>query len=180
MKLVIVCGSPRNGNTEWMLKHLHGLAAADGAESELLLLRKLDVKMCNGCLACEAGGKNRKGLCAIKDDMQGVYPRLLQADAIVFGTPVYFEMVSGLLKNFMDRTCPLWTRLGHKRFAGVAVAEIGIGTTIDNLKTYASLCGMNWAGCVTALAKKPREAMKIEGIGEQLGQLYLTLKRDAD
>jgi multimeric flavodoxin WrbA len=82
MRLVIVCGSPRNGNTEWMLKHLHGLAVADGAESELLLLRKLDVKMCNGCLACEAGGKNRKGLCTIKDDMQGIYPKLLQADAI--------------------------------------------------------------------------------------------------
>ena len=68
MKLLIICGSPRNGNTEWMLKYLHGLAMADGAQAELLLLCKVDVKMCNGCLACEAGGKNRKGLCAIKDD----------------------------------------------------------------------------------------------------------------
>jgi len=177
MKLLIVCGSPRNGNTEWMLKYLHGLAVADGAEAELLLLRKLDVKTCNGCLSCEAGGKNRKGLCAIKDDMQAVYPKLMQADAIVFGTPVYFEMVSGLLKNFMDRTCPVWTRLEDKRFAGVAVAEEGIGTAVDNLKTYAAVCGMSWAGCVTALAKKPREVSKIEGVGEQLTQLYQELKR---
>jgi multimeric flavodoxin WrbA len=159
-----------------MLKQLHSLAVADGAAAELILLRKLDVKMCNGCLTCEAGGKNRKGLCSIRDDMQDIYPKLMQADAIVFGTPVYFEMVSGLLKNFMDRTCPVWPRLEEKRFAGIAVAEEGIGTAIDNLKTYAAVCGMNWAGCVTALAKKPREAGKIEGIGEQLERLYLSLK----
>ncbi|MFA5078011.1 MAG: flavodoxin family protein [Dehalococcoidia bacterium] len=176
MKLLIVCGSPRNGNTEWMLKSLQGLALEDGAEAELILLRKLDIKMCNGCLACEAGGKKRKGLCSIKDDMQSIYPKLMQADAIVFGTPVYFEMVSGLLKNFMDRTCPVWPRLEDKRFAGVAVAEEGIGTAIDNLKTYAAVCGMNWAGCVTALAKKPREVGKSEGLGEELVGLYQALK----
>jgi multimeric flavodoxin WrbA len=178
MKLLCVCGSPRNGNTEWMLRHLQGLAVADGTETELLLLRKIDIKMCNGCLACEAGGKKRKGLCTIKDDMQDIYPKLIQADAIVFGTPVYFEMVSGLLKNFMDRTCPIWTRLEDKRFGGIAVAEEGIGTAIDNLKTYAAVCGMTWRGSVAVLAKKPREALKIDRIGEQLGQLYLVLKRD--
>jgi len=176
MKLVLVCGSPRNGNTEWMLKHLQGLALEDGAEAELILLRKLEVRMCNGCLACEAGGKSRKGLCSIKDDMLSIYPKLMQADAIVFGTPVYFEMVSGLLKNFMDRTCPVWPRLEDKRFAGIAVAEEGIGTTVDNLKTYAAVCGMNWAGYVTALAKKPREVSKSAGLDEQLKKLYRALK----
>jgi multimeric flavodoxin WrbA len=177
MKLLIVCGSPRNGNTEWMLKYLHAQAMAEGAEAELLLLRKLDIKTCNGCLACEAGGKNRKGLCAIKDDMQVIYPKLMRADAIVYGTPVYFEMVSGLLKNFMDRTCPVWTRLEDKRFAGIAVAEEGIGTAVDNLKTYAAVCGMIWVGFVTALAKKPREVARVEGIGQRLEQLCLALKQ---
>jgi multimeric flavodoxin WrbA len=176
VKLILVCGSPRNGNTEWMLKHLLSLAEADGADAELILLRRLDIKMCNGCLTCEEGGKNRKGLCAIRDDMQGIYPRLMRADAIVFGTPVYFEMVSGLLKNFMDRTCPIWPRLEDKRFAGIAVAEEGIGTAVDNLKTYAAVCGMSWAGSVTALAKKPREVSKSTGIGEKLQELYLALK----
>jgi len=180
MKLLSVCGSPRNGNTEWMLKYLHGLAMADGAEAELLLLRKFDIKMCNGCLACEAGGKNRKGLCTIKDAMQDIYPKLLQADAIVFGTPVYFEMVSGLLKNFMDRTCPVWTRLEDKRFAGIAVAEEGIGTAVDNLKTYAAVCGMSWTGSVTVLAKKPREASTKAGLGEEVEKLYLSLKRQVN
>ena len=137
MKLISVCGSPRNGNTEWMLKQLHALAVSSGITSDLILLRKQDIKSCNGCLTCEKGGKDRKGICSIKDDMQDIYPRLLEADLIVYGTPVYFEMLSGLLKNFIDRTCPIWPRLEGKSFAGIAVAEEGIGSAIDNLKTYA-------------------------------------------
>jgi len=44
--------------------------------------------------------------------MHEIYPKLVEADGLAFGTPVYFEMLSGLLKNFMDRTCPIWPRLG--------------------------------------------------------------------
>ena len=64
MKLICVCGSPRNGNTEWMLKRLHGMAGSRGVESELLLLRKLDIGTCNGCLTCDTGGADRPGICS--------------------------------------------------------------------------------------------------------------------
>ena len=157
MKIIGISGSPRRGNTEWMLKTLIQQAARNGAEVELLLLRKMDVRMCRGCLTCEEGGKERKGICKIKDDMTEVYPKLLAADAIVLATPGYFEMLSGLLKNFLDRTCPIWPRLEGKKIAGLAVAEEGIGQAIQNFKTYASLCKMQWVGSATALAKTPGE-----------------------
>ena len=144
MKIIGVCGSPRRGNTEWMLSKLLEAAAENGAEVELLLLRKMDVRTCRGCLACEEGGRERKGICKIKDDMTEVYPKLLTADAIVLATPGYFEMLSGLLKNFLDRTCPVWPRLEGKSIAGLAVAEEGTGQAIQNFKTYASLCKMRW------------------------------------
>ncbi len=176
MKLICVSGSPRSGNTEWILKQLCSMAAESGMESALILLRKLNIKTCNGCLACEKGGKDRKGVCSIKDDMQAILPRLVQADAIVFGTPVYFMMLSGLLKNFMDRTCPIWPRLEGKQFAAVAVAEEGIGDAVANMKTYASVCGMRWAGSVTALAKKPRQVAGDEKIMASLTRLINKLK----
>ena len=53
MKIVGISGSPRRGNTEWMVRRFLDRAAADGAETELLLLRRLNVKTCYGCLACE-------------------------------------------------------------------------------------------------------------------------------
>ncbi len=157
MKVIAISGSPRKGNTEWMLKKLLERVAENGAEVELILLRRINIKLCLGCLTCEAGGKDRKGVCKIKDDMNEIYPKLLEADCLVFGTPAYFELLSGLLKNFLDRTVAIWPRLEGKTVAGIAVAEEGIGQAIQNLKTYASLCKMPWVGSVTSLAKNPGE-----------------------
>jgi len=171
MKIIGVCGSPRRGNTEWMLKKLLEAASAEGADVELLLLRKMNVRTCYGCLSCEKGGVQRKGICKIKDDMTAVYPKLLAADAIVLATPVYFEMLSGLLKNFIDRTCPVWPGLTGKSFAGLAVAEEAIGQTMQNLRKYSSLCGMRWAGSVTVLAKTPGDAARHKGLEKRLRRL---------
>ena len=171
MKVIGVCGSPRRGNSEWMLGQVMAEAAARGAEVETLLLRRMDVRLCLGCLRCEAGGKDRPGVCAIKDDMNALYPRLLAADAFVLATPGYFEMLSGMLKNFIDRTCAIWPRLEGKRLAGLAVAEEGIGQTVRNLKGYADLCKMTWMGSVSVLAKNPGDAAKIPGLEARLKRL---------
>lgn len=171
MNILAVCGSPRKGNTEWMLQQLLDDLKKHGADTELLLLRKTNIKRCLGCLTCEAGGKERPGICAVQDDMQSIYPKLLAADVIILGTPVYFYMLSGLLKNFMDRTCPIWTRLEGKKLAGIAVAEEGLGQVISNLKNYASCCGMEWVGAITTLAKTPGEVARVPGIERKLKRL---------
>jgi len=177
MKVVGICGSPRKGNTEWMLRKLLKEAAKAGAETELILLRENDIKGCDGCLSCEAGGKERKGICRIQDDMQQIYPKLVEADGLAFGTPAYFEMLSGLLKNFMDRTCPIWPKLELKPVVGIAVAEEGIGKAVENLRTYASVCGMRWVGHVTALAKNPEEVSRDRDVESELEQLTRKLIR---
>ena len=171
MKVVGICGSPRKGNTEWMLRKLLEGIAKGGADTELILLRGKDIKGCDGCLSCEVGGKQRKGICTIQDDMQQIYPKLVEADALAFGTPVYFEMLSGLLKNFMDRTCPIWPRLDLKPIVGIAVAEEGIGKAVENLRTYSSVCGMRWVGHVTALAKTPEQVSSDSGVQRRLQRL---------
>ena len=171
MKVVGICGSPRRGNTEWMIRRLLEAVARRGADTELILLRRKSIKGCNGCLTCEVGGKARQGVCKIKDDMQEIYPKLLEADCLVLGTPVYFEMLSGLLKNFIDRTCPIWPRLEGKLFAGIAVAEEGVGKAVDNLRTYCSVCGMRWAGYATALAKTPGQVSEDNKVEKRLQQL---------
>lgn len=171
MKVVGICGSPRKGNSEWMLTKLLEEVAKAGADTELILLREKDIKGCDGCLTCEVGGKERKGVCSIQDDMQQMYSKLIEADALAFGTPVYFEMLSGLLKNFMDRTCPIWPRLELKLVVGVAVAEENIGKAVENLRTYSSVCGMRWVGHVTALAKTPKQVSKDRDVERRLERL---------
>jgi len=171
MRVVGVSGSPRKGNTEWMLNKLLEEIARSGIETELINLRETEVKRCDGCLSCEVGGSKRKGNCRIQDDMQQIYPKLLKADGLALGTPVYFELLSGLLKNFLDRTCPIWPKLAGKPVVGIAVAEEGIGKAVENLKTYSSVCGMQWVGHVTALGKTPRQVSKNKDIERQLEQL---------
>ena len=146
-------------------------AAEAGAEVEMLLLRKMDVRTCRGCLACEEGGRERRGICKIKDDMTEVYPKLMAADAIVLASPGYMEMLSGRLKNFLDRTNPVWPRLEGKSMAGLAVAEEGVGQTIANFRTYASLCKLRWVGSVTTLAKTPKEAAGKKDLKPRLRRL---------
>lgn len=175
MKIIGISGSPRKGNTEWMLSKVMEEAARNGGEVETLLLRKLDIRQCRGCLKCEERGKDKTGVCKTKDDMQNIYPKLIAADAIVLATPAYFEMLSGLMKNFLDRTCPIWPALEGKKMAGLAVAEEGIGQAIQNFKTYASLCKLQWTGSVTTLAKTPGEAARNESLEPRLKRLALNL-----
>jgi multimeric flavodoxin WrbA len=171
MKIVAVCGSHRKGNTEWMLNKLAERLKENGAEVELILLRKANVKMCLACLKCEEGGKTRKGICKIQDDMNAIYPKLMAADCLVLGTPAYFDLMTGLLKNFLDRTCAIWPHLAGKPLAGVAVAEEGIGQAIENIKTYGDLCGMKWVGSVTGLAKNPGDIAKDKSVMRRLLKL---------
>src|SRR5512140_757258 len=110
MRILALGGSPRKGNSEWMLNQLAKYLSEKGAQVDVLLLRKTDIKRCVGCLKCE----DRKGRCQLDDAMNNLYPTMIQADAIVMASPVYFEMISGPLKNFIDRTCPVWTKLENK------------------------------------------------------------------
>jgi multimeric flavodoxin WrbA len=177
MKILGICGSPRKGNSEWMLSKVMESAGQNGAEVETLLLRRLDIQQCRGCLACEVREEGQ-GRCRIKDDMAEINRKAVAADVIVMATPAYFELLSGLLKNFIDRTCPIWPRLAGKRMAGLAVAEEGTGQAIHNLRTYASLCKMQWIGSVSTLAKTPGEAAKKPGLEARLRRLGLRLTND--
>jgi multimeric flavodoxin WrbA len=168
MKVIGVSGSPRKGNSEWMLEEMLKQLEIKGIKTELLYLRKLKIMGCDGCLACEVGGKERKGVCHIQDSMQSIYPMLTKADGFVLASPVYFEMLSGLLKNFIDRTCPIWTRLKGKKVCGIAVAEGGVGKTIDNFKSYCKVCKLQYIGSVTTLAKTPRQASKDKLVARRL------------
>lgn len=160
MRLLGICGSPRKGNSEWMLSTLLHAAAAAGARTELVLLRKQRIEPCRGCLACEKRDAEGRGACIIEDDVRDILPELLAADIIVLATPGYMGLLSGLMKTFLDRTCPVWPALRGRGLAGLAVAEEGIGAALQNLRTFGDLLGMSWCGGVTALAKLPKDALR--------------------
>jgi multimeric flavodoxin WrbA len=105
-KVLGVVGSPRrNGNTHVLVSTILETARAAGAEVEALFLNDLAIKECDGCHACWSGKP-----CPKNDDMNRIYPRIIESDAIIFGTPVYWYGPTALMKAFVDRfvyfNCP--------------------------------------------------------------------------
>ena len=98
-----VCGSPiKGGNTEVYLKHSLDAAAESGAKTELVTLAGKDINECKHCNYCVF--KQKEGdFCAVKDDMSGIFQKVLEADALLVASPTYLGRLSGLTALFLDR-----------------------------------------------------------------------------
>lgn len=104
-KLVLgILGSPRpRSSTGVLLERVLAGAAAAGAETELIALRKLKYTSCRHC-----GGCDKTGQCVVQDDMQMVYPKLREAHHVVLASPIQFSGVSGEMKAMIDRAQCCW------------------------------------------------------------------------
>ena len=102
MKVIAVNGSPRKGwNTEKMLKSALDGAASQGAHTQLIQLYDLNFKGCKSCLACKRIGAKRK--CYVQDSLTPVLEELSKADAVIFGSPIYFMELTGVMHSFLER-----------------------------------------------------------------------------
>jgi len=106
MRILAVNGSPRGakGNTERIVQPFLAGTREAGAETEVIYLKDKEIKHCQGCFSCWT---ETPGVCIHKDDMPDLLEVVRQADVLVFATPLYIYTVSGLMKDFMDRTLPL-------------------------------------------------------------------------
>jgi multimeric flavodoxin WrbA len=104
MKVIAINGSPRkNKNTATLLnKALEG-SASQGAETELIHLYDLNYKGCVSCFACKMKNGKSYGKCAFKDDLTPILEKVSNADAIILGSPIYFNTISGAMKSFLER-----------------------------------------------------------------------------
>ena len=100
-RIVIIEASPRkNGNSTILAQEVAAGATSAGALVDIVCLA--DCKI-GPCIACDACQESLKTDCVIHDDMASLYPRLREADVIVYATPVYWFTVSAQMKLFMDR-----------------------------------------------------------------------------
>ena len=106
MKVLGIMGSPRiKGNTDLLLDEALNGAKSQQAEVEKIVVDKLKITPCReyyGCL--------KDGNCVIRDDMDGIYAKLLEADGIIVASPMFFYGLSAQLKALIDRCQALWAR----------------------------------------------------------------------
>ncbi|MCH5178121.1 MAG: flavodoxin family protein [Prevotellaceae bacterium] len=119
MKIVILKGSPRkSGNSNLLADFFAKGAAETGHEVFEFDCTRHKV---GGCLGCNACGMN--GPCVQKDDFGLVRDKLVEADAIVFATPIYYFGMSGQLKSVIDRFYSIHDCMGRKK--AVLIATMG-------------------------------------------------------
>jgi multimeric flavodoxin WrbA len=103
VKVVVFRGSPRRGgNTDILLGEV--LKALSG-ENEVVVftLNDMNIKPCQNCGGCDDTGR-----CVLKDDMDGVYSAIREADRIVVASPIFFFSLSAQTKIMIDRCQGFW------------------------------------------------------------------------
>ncbi len=165
--VLILKGSPRiNGNRAVLADQIFAGAKKAGAEVESVYLSGLEINPCDACDACQEGD----GGCIVEDDMQSLYPKLSQADAIVIASPIYYFTISAQTKLCIDRWYALETESGNalrgKQLAIVLVygdTDLYTSGGINAIHTFESISryiGLEIAGMVYGTAEQIGDAEK--------------------
>jgi len=158
-------------------------AKESGAETELLRSSDMNIAACDVCQTCHQSGE-----CRIKDDMQKIYKKILAADGIILGSPVYFWSVTSQAKTLMDRTYAL--RYPHhklKNKVGGAIAAAGRRGSVNALSTINNFflghdmlttgLGISGYGTNKGEVKQDKRAMQgARSLGTQVTQLIKNIK----
>ena len=136
-KVLILNGSPRKGgNSDILCDEFMRGALTSGNQVEKIRVSEKKIDFCSGCYYCQKSG----GLCAKKDDMAEVLQKMIDADVIVFASPVYFYSIDAQLKALIDRTVARWTEVKNKDFYYIATCadgKSGLDRTIECFRGYA-------------------------------------------
>lgn len=124
MRILAFNGSPRKkGNTSTIIRSILNGAESEGAETVEVRLHDIDMKGCQGCLAC----RKKPGTCAQKDGLRPYLESMKTCQGIVVGCPIYMYRICGQMKLFVDRCYSLY----------ISREEGGYASAIQPGKNYA-------------------------------------------
>jgi multimeric flavodoxin WrbA len=140
MKVVAFNGSPRkNGNTSILIRNVLDVLEDQGIETETV---QVGGKPIRGCIACYKCFENKDRHCAVdKDMLNDCVDRMLAADGIILGSPVYFSCMSPEIKALIDRAgmVSIANEAMLRRKAGAAVVAVrraGAVSTFDAINHF--------------------------------------------
>ena len=180
-KVLVLLGSPRKkGNSTGLAEQIIKGCKSAGAVVEKIYLHDKDIAPCQACYTCQK--PDSRG-CAIDDEMQPIYRKLIEAQGWVIASPVYWFTMSAQTKLFMDR-CFALPAYKKDAFAGKQVA---IAMSYGEMDPFSSGCvnalrtfqdafhyaGADIIGMIYGSAEKPgeiRENLTLMQEAEALGQ----------
>lgn len=179
MYILAINGSHRKGNTEAILKRILDGAKSAGAMVELINLREKKIEICRSCMGCE-----NTGTCRIQDDFPRIFEKLARADVLILGSPNYFNNVSGLTKNFIDRMNAHWQdeRLEGKKVVLVmpgGYSPESVEKGMRAFEEFPKICKMPAIEKISPVLDKPTEAQLDEKLMQKCFELGEKLAKTA-
>ncbi len=136
MKVVAFNGSPRRkGNTEILIHEVFKILEMEGIETEMV---QLGNKPVHGCTACGKCREIQNGKCHIKNDhLNYCIEKMVEADGIIIGSPVYFADVTPEIKALIDVAGYVTRANNHmlKRKVGAGVIAVRRGGALHAFET---------------------------------------------
>ena len=98
-RVIVISTSLRRGSNSDTLadKFVEGAKVAGNDVEKISLVGK-EIQFCMGCMGCQ-----KLGRCVIKDDVNDIMAKVLEADVVVWATPIYYYEMSGQMKTLIDR-----------------------------------------------------------------------------
>ena len=150
MKVLGLSAGTLNGANDSLCKEALMAAKDAGAEIEFINITKLNLLHCTGCKACVMGLFGGKGnACVLKDDMQWLIDKMLDADGIIYAAPIFEKCGPGIHHTLMDRFGPRMDR-GNLMIAQKIAEEHG-GKPVDprylkeKVISFMGIGGSDWA-----------------------------------
>lgn len=143
MDILTLLGSPRaRGNTATILERAESEFRKQGHRVRRIHVARREIRGCLGCNKCRT--VSDRIACVQRDDATEILERMIEADTIVFATPVYYWGMTAQLKSLVDRTNALITRYGEPeqtsllRGKPVALLATGGGVYENNTPLFAA------------------------------------------
>ena len=132
-KVVIISSSPRKGqNSDTLCDEFLRGAQDAGHEAVKYFLEDIEFSSCKACYKC----KTPEMKCFQDDGIAKILDDMMDADVIVYATPVYYFAMCGTLKMFFDRCYPIFRHLENKDFYIILAAGSSCGDALTGLKSF--------------------------------------------
>lgn len=132
MKVLAINGSARkDGNTAILISTIFEELNKAGIETEMIQLADNKIEPCKACWAC--GGQ--KNCVHRKDNFRGIFEKMLEADGIILGSPVYCANISANMQALLERAAVVCDmnrgELNNKYKVGASVAAVRRGGALQ-------------------------------------------------
>lgn len=132
-KVVVISSSPRaGGNSDTLCDEFVKGAIEAGKDAKKYFLEDIDFDSCKACYKC----KTPEMKCFQDDGIAEILKDMVEADVIVYATPVYYFSMTGTLKMFFDRCYPIFRHLKNKDYYIITAAGSSNGDVLIDIRSF--------------------------------------------